>query len=79
METLIQMIILLEHILKALEPPKSCTTLSISYCYQHTQIVKLSDQGGKIVTIQDISYFSQKHWWTAGPYIEVAYFLSEVV
>ena len=51
METLIQMIILLKHILKALEPPKSCTTLSISYCYQHTQIVKLSDQGGKIVII----------------------------
>ena len=79
METLIQMIILLKHILKALEPPKSCTTLSISCCYQHTQIVKLSDQGGKIVTIQAISYFSQKHWWIAGPYVEVAYFPSEVV
>ena len=76
MKTLIQIIILLKHILKALEPKKSCTTLSISYCYQHTQIVKLSDQGGKIVTIQAISYFSQKHWWTAGPYIEVAYFHS---
>ena len=59
MKILIQMIILLKHILKALEPPKSCTTLSISYCYQHTQIVKLSDQGDKIVTIEAISYFSQ--------------------
>ena len=58
---------------------KSCTTLSISYCYQHTQIIKLSDQGGKIMTIQAISYFSQKHWWIAGPYVEVAYFPSEVV
>ena len=59
MKILIQTIILLKHILKALEPSKSSTTLLISYCYQHTQIVKLSDQGGKIMTIQAISYFSQ--------------------